>query len=143
MRLARTGLFLLLSALSSSYADSQRHLQDFQLPLNDSGAYVRNATDNLIFTTVASLLQQWPNTRYRNGHTIVKGTIPPGTVLCAKFRHLFFSLCYSEGCRYHGRADKNIPLEPEWLAFNVEHSYVLCQLVPECCKVPFFTVLCI
>ena len=26
-----------------------------------------NATENYIFETVASLLQQWPNTRYRNG----------------------------------------------------------------------------
>lgn len=26
-----------------------------------------NATDNYVFETVASLLQQWPNTRYRNG----------------------------------------------------------------------------
>jgi hypothetical protein len=140
MRFARTGLFL-LSILSSSYADSQQHLQGFQPPSNYSDAYVRNATDNLIFTTIASLLQQWPNTRYRNGHTIVKGTIPPGTVLCANFRHLFISLSHSEGFRYHGRGDKNIPLEPEWLAFNVEHSYVLCQL-PECCKVAFSTVLC-
>jgi hypothetical protein len=43
--------------------------------------WLRNATDNLIFTTVASFLQQWPNTRYRNGHAIVRGTIPVGTVL--------------------------------------------------------------
>lgn len=41
-------------------------------------------TDNFIFTTIASLLQQWPNTRYRNGHTIAKGTIPVGTILWAR-----------------------------------------------------------
>ena len=26
-----------------------------------------NATENYVFETVSSLLQQWPNTRYRNG----------------------------------------------------------------------------
>ncbi|PVF97656.1 hypothetical protein CPB86DRAFT_785601 [Serendipita vermifera] len=78
---------------------------------------LRNATDNLIFTTVASFLQQWPNTRYRNGHAIIKGTIPVGTVM-----HVML---------YHGRPNSNLPLEPEWLAFNVEHSYLLC-FPPEC-----------
>lgn len=38
-------------------------------------------TSNLVFTSVASLLQQWANTRYRNGHTIVKGAIPVGVVM--------------------------------------------------------------
>ncbi|PVF97657.1 hypothetical protein CPB86DRAFT_785604 [Serendipita vermifera] len=75
--------------------------------------WLRNATDNLLFTTVASFLQQWPNTRYRNGHAIVRGTIPVGTIL------------------YHARPDKNIPLIPEWLAFNIEHSYLVCY-PPEC-----------
>ena len=27
----------------------------------------QNSTDNLIFDTVGSFLQHWPNTRYRNG----------------------------------------------------------------------------
>ncbi|KAJ6507653.1 hypothetical protein DFH09DRAFT_276670 [Mycena vulgaris] len=32
-----------------------------------------NATGHLIFDTVSSLLQHWPNTRYRNGHNIIPG----------------------------------------------------------------------
>ncbi|KAG2093518.1 uncharacterized protein F5147DRAFT_779321 [Suillus discolor] len=40
-----------------------------------------NATANLIFDTVHSFLQHWPNTRYRNGHNIVPGVIPTGTLL--------------------------------------------------------------
>jgi len=27
----------------------------------------KNSTDNLVFDTVGSFLQHWPNTRYRNG----------------------------------------------------------------------------
>ena len=36
----------------------------------------RNSTSHLIFDTVNSFLQHWPNTRYRNGKLIV-GLIPP------------------------------------------------------------------
>jgi len=30
----------------------------------------KNSTHNLVFDTVASFLQHWPNTRYRNGEQI-------------------------------------------------------------------------
>ncbi|KAG1821195.1 uncharacterized protein BJ212DRAFT_1338202 [Suillus subaureus] len=64
-----------------------------------------NATGNLIFDTVHSLLQHWPNTRYRNGHNIVPGVIPIGTLL------------------YHGtNGSRIIPSGPEWTAMNPEHS---------------------
>ncbi|KAG1905312.1 uncharacterized protein F5891DRAFT_1183250 [Suillus fuscotomentosus] len=63
-----------------------------------------NATGNLIFDTVHSLLQHWPNTRYRNGHNIIPGTIPIGTLL------------------YHGTTRNAIPSEPEWTATDPEHS---------------------
>ncbi|KAG1870645.1 hypothetical protein DFJ58DRAFT_742175 [Suillus subalutaceus] len=63
-----------------------------------------NATGNLIFDTVHSLLQQWPNTRYRNGHNIVPGVIPTGTLL------------------YHGTDRNTIPSEPDWTATDPEHS---------------------
>lgn len=60
--------------------------------------FSRNPTSNFLFSSIASLLQQWPNTRYRNGmrpfkatrrnidglhagHTMIFGTIPVGTVL--------------------------------------------------------------
>jgi hypothetical protein len=97
MRLARVRSLpvgILLSSLLGflSPANSQRHSQ--QVYLQDAPSpFSRNEdtfeadvdphaeTDNLIFTTIASLLQQWPNTRFRNGHTIVRGTIPVGTIL--------------------------------------------------------------
>ncbi|KAG1742245.1 uncharacterized protein EDB91DRAFT_303028 [Suillus paluster] len=63
-----------------------------------------NATGNLIFDTVNSFLQHWPNTRYRNGHNIVPGVIPIGTLL------------------YHGTSRNKIPSEPEWIATDPEHS---------------------
>ncbi|KAJ7452645.1 hypothetical protein FB451DRAFT_1145257 [Mycena latifolia] len=67
-----------------------------------------NATGHLIFDTVNSLLQHWPNTRYRNGHNIIPGTVPVGTLL------------------YHGRQNSSIPTVPEWTATDPEHSYPFC-----------------
>ncbi|KAJ7614928.1 hypothetical protein FB45DRAFT_842168 [Roridomyces roridus] len=67
-----------------------------------------NDTAPLIFDTVNSLLQHWPNTRYRNGHTVVPGTIPIGTLL------------------YHGRADSSLPDAPDWTAVDPEHSFPFC-----------------
>ncbi|KAF8259925.1 hypothetical protein EI94DRAFT_1750092 [Lactarius quietus] len=68
-----------------------------------------NATHHLIFNSVSGLLQRWPNTLRRNGHSLVPATIPVGTIL------------------YHGRADPQIPNSPDWLAFDFEHSYLLCH----------------
>ncbi|KAE9401274.1 hypothetical protein BT96DRAFT_956582 [Gymnopus androsaceus JB14] len=67
---------------------------DIKVPLNE------NATGHLVFETVNSFMQHWPNTRYRNGHNVVPGIVPPGTVL------------------YHGRGDSNTP---------TEHSYLFCR----------------
>ncbi|KAJ7277255.1 hypothetical protein C8J57DRAFT_1581584, partial [Mycena rebaudengoi] len=67
-----------------------------------------NSTAHLVFETVNSLLQQWPNTRYRNGHNIVAGTIPVGTLL------------------YHGRNDYKLPTVPEWTATDPQHSELFC-----------------
>ncbi|KAJ7763327.1 hypothetical protein B0H16DRAFT_1674049 [Mycena metata] len=72
-----------------------------------------NATGHLVFETVSSFLQHWPNTRYRNGHNIVPGTVPVGTLL------------------YHGRGDSNLPTIPEWTATDPEHSYMFCRGSPE------------
>ncbi|KAH7928222.1 hypothetical protein BV22DRAFT_216800 [Leucogyrophana mollusca] len=68
-----------------------------------------NATGNLIFETASSLLQFWPNTRYRNGHTIVPGVVRPGTLL------------------YHGTSKQEVPSVPEWTATDPEHSLAFCQ----------------
>ncbi|KAF7313115.1 hypothetical protein MKEN_00997400 [Mycena kentingensis (nom. inval.)] len=67
-----------------------------------------NTTSNLIFDSVTNLLQHWPNTRYRNGHAIVPGTVPVGTLL------------------YHGRSDEHLPSHPEWTATDPEHAYHFC-----------------
>jgi hypothetical protein len=92
-----------------------------------------NATDHIIFNSVNSLLQRWPNALRRNGascfmrhfrprrllshvkllrtpgHSIVPATIPKGTIL------------------YHGRADPEIPVSPDWLAFDFDHAYLFCR----------------
>ncbi|KAG6331403.1 hypothetical protein ID866_7689 [Astraeus odoratus] len=68
-----------------------------------------NSTDHLIFETVYSLLQHWPNTRMRNGHTIVPGTIPTGTLL------------------YHGAMYNRIPTTPDWVAMDPEESTFFCM----------------
>ncbi|KAJ7100638.1 hypothetical protein B0H15DRAFT_943948 [Mycena belliarum] len=68
-----------------------------------------SATGHLVFDTVSSLLQQWPNTRYRNGHSLVPGTVPVGTLL------------------YHGRGDAHLPVGPDWTATDPEHSYIFCR----------------
>ncbi|KAJ7062288.1 hypothetical protein C8F01DRAFT_1024466 [Mycena amicta] len=68
----------------------------------------QNGTANFLFDTVHNLLQHWPNTRYRNGHTIVPGTIAVGTLL------------------FHGRSDEHLPANPEWTSTDPEHAYVFC-----------------
>ncbi|KAG8694407.1 hypothetical protein FRC08_008514 [Ceratobasidium sp. 394] len=63
-----------------------------------------DSTDNLIFFRLATLLQQWPNTRYPHSQSVVPGTIPIGTTV------------------YHGRHDTTVPSGAEWLAFDPEMS---------------------
>ncbi|ESK93244.1 hypothetical protein Moror_14595 [Moniliophthora roreri MCA 2997] len=68
-----------------------------------------DATGNLIFDTAHSLLQNWPNTRYRNGHAVVPGAIPLGTLL------------------YHGRHDPHFPNGSDWTSVDPEHSFLFCS----------------
>ncbi|KAJ7128724.1 hypothetical protein C8R44DRAFT_563640, partial [Mycena epipterygia] len=68
-----------------------------------------NWTGHLIFDTVSSLLQHWPNTRYRNGHNIVPGSVPISTLM------------------YHGRGDNAIPALPGWTATDPEHAFTFCK----------------
>ncbi|KAF4613968.1 hypothetical protein D9613_008062 [Agrocybe pediades] len=72
-----------------------------------------NSTTNLVFNTASSLLLHWPNTRYRNGHTVVPATIPVGTLL------------------YHGSSTKRIPTGPEWVATDHDHAYTYCRSIGE------------
>ncbi|KAI0298991.1 hypothetical protein B0F90DRAFT_1631770 [Multifurca ochricompacta] len=67
-----------------------------------------NSTHHLIFNSVSGLLQRWPNTLRRNGHSILPATIPTGTIL------------------YHGRTDDQVPDVPEWVAFDFDHAYLFC-----------------
>ncbi|KAJ7792108.1 hypothetical protein B0H14DRAFT_3160481 [Mycena olivaceomarginata] len=69
-----------------------------------------NATSQLIFDSVTSILQHWTHTRYRNGHSIIPGTVPVGTLL------------------YHGRGDNQLPTVPEWTAIDPEHSFPFCGI---------------
>jgi hypothetical protein len=58
-----------------------------------------------IFSSLRSLLQQWPNTFFPNGHSIIPCEVPAYT-------HL-----------YHAQQDDRIPPDPEWFAFDIEMSY--------------------
>ncbi|KAN0091710.1 hypothetical protein V8E51_017557 [Hyaloscypha variabilis] len=57
------------------------------------------------FASAYGLLQQWSNTFFPNGHSIVPCEIPPLTKL------------------YHGRKDAEVPPSPEWFAFDVGMAY--------------------
>ncbi|KAF7949456.1 uncharacterized protein EAE97_002965 [Botrytis byssoidea] len=58
------------------------------------------------FASVYGLLQQWPNTFFPSGHSIVPCEIPPLTKV------------------YHGRRDvESLPESPEWVSFDVEMAY--------------------
>ncbi|KAJ7881583.1 hypothetical protein B0H14DRAFT_3106026 [Mycena olivaceomarginata] len=67
-----------------------------------------NATSQLIFDNVNSISQHWTHTRYRNGHSIIPGTVPVGTLL------------------YHGRDSEELPTFPEWTSTDPEHSFPFC-----------------
>ncbi|CAE6477847.1 unnamed protein product [Rhizoctonia solani] len=71
-----------------------------------------NTTAHLIFSSASGLLQHWPNTVYRNGHTFVPATVPVGTLL------------------YHSRPSFEPPPSPEFFAFDFDHSYIFCSQVP-------------
>ncbi|KAG9313482.1 hypothetical protein JVU11DRAFT_5807 [Chiua virens] len=83
--------------------DAQTHEWDLNTLPNP------NVTDHLVFETMHSLLQRWPNTRIRNGHSIVPAVIPTGTIF------------------YHGTGLNKLPQGPEWLATSPEHAYFFCQ----------------
>ncbi|VDC07251.1 unnamed protein product [Peniophora sp. CBMAI 1063] len=68
-----------------------------------------DATGHLIFNSVSSVLQRWPNTIKRPGHSFVPATMPAGTIV------------------YHGRGSAEVPTKPEWLAFDFEHAYIFAR----------------
>ncbi|KAE9401486.1 hypothetical protein BT96DRAFT_918795 [Gymnopus androsaceus JB14] len=106
-----SALLLLLSALTwLTAAEAAQFIADLDSQWIDSKPSP-NDTANLIFNTVYSLPMSWPNRRYRNGHTILPGIIPAGTLL------------------YHGRGDPHIPVTPEWTAVDSELSMRYCGVL--------------
>ncbi|KAJ7280327.1 hypothetical protein C8J57DRAFT_1175054 [Mycena rebaudengoi] len=86
------------------------------LPAGETGADDWNleilpnitSTGNIVFDTVSSLLQHWPNVRHHSGHTIVPATLPVGTLL------------------YHGRNNGSFPASPEWASTDPEFARLFC-----------------
>ncbi|KAJ7677161.1 hypothetical protein B0H17DRAFT_1237781 [Mycena rosella] len=93
-----------LQTLAAENLDADSSWNDF------SAVAAINAPGHLIFDTVSSLLQHWPNTRYCNGHNIIPGTVPVGILL------------------YHGRPNGSLTTVPEWMATDPEHAYPFCGL---------------
>lgn len=58
------------------------------------------------FASIHGLLQQWSNTFFPNGHSIVPCEIPPLVKL------------------FHGRMDEDVPASPEWVAFDMQVLYL-------------------
>lgn len=69
-------------AMSSQHFFQQHAAQDSESVRSAPDAMV-NSTENLIFWSVSSLLQQWPNTRYINGMAMFQ---PKPTVQCVDVR---------------------------------------------------------
>ncbi|KAG0148189.1 hypothetical protein CROQUDRAFT_90521 [Cronartium quercuum f. sp. fusiforme G11] len=78
-----------------------------QLPFSTSQQSQGFDSSNHIFASLASLLQQWLNTYNSNGHTILPGLVPEGTLL------------------YHGTTHDIQPTGFEWLVFDAEMSYAI------------------
>ncbi|PLW54534.1 hypothetical protein PCANC_04240 [Puccinia coronata f. sp. avenae] len=101
-----------------SRADASREGGEQQQVLSSSVQARKGETDksnaNLIFSSFAGLLQQWPNTFAYSGHSIIPGIVPRATLL------------------YHGTNDTNGPPKEglEWLAFDPEMSYRIASIRP-------------
>ncbi|KAA1080733.1 hypothetical protein PGT21_018734 [Puccinia graminis f. sp. tritici] len=96
------GSFWLVSTLTRAIRTGREQIA---LSSSNFSAY-KTENSNLIFSSFAGLLQQWPNSFAFSGHSIIPGLIPRSTLL------------------YH--ATNNIngpPTGIEWLAFNSEMSY--------------------
>ncbi|KAJ5041526.1 uncharacterized protein L3040_005111 [Drepanopeziza brunnea f. sp. 'multigermtubi'] len=95
--------------LSFANASEQKPLLEHDAPSTKTGTSTWNLNFSSeaphYFASVYGLLQQWPNTFFPNGHSIVPCEIPPFTNL------------------YHGRMDARLPPSPEWVAFDSEMSY--------------------
>lgn len=85
------------------------------LPTNSPARYQRlnfSSSAPLIFHSTFSLLQQWPNTFYPNGHTVAPCTIAKHTNL------------------YHAHNNESFPDSPEWLSFDASMAYSILGGLP-------------
>lgn len=107
MKLFRAGVFLPFLSLHSiaSTTSSQVPLvsEDIDTASEAANYWKFNFSSPAphYFASVYSVLQQWPNTFFPNGHSIVPCQIPAFTKL------------------YHGRMDGELPPSPEWFAFDM------------------------
>ncbi|KAH9926914.1 uncharacterized protein B0H18DRAFT_1004463, partial [Fomitopsis serialis] len=67
-----------------------------------------DASGNLIFQSLAALLQMAPNSKHCNGHSIVRASIPAGTLL------------------YHGSLTRE-HASRDWIAFDLEHAFIFAR----------------
>ncbi|WAQ91159.1 hypothetical protein PtA15_14A39 [Puccinia triticina] len=107
--MSKLASFLLSIAFCSNLlSDIPRGQLFFQSPEQATRGPItsRPDTSNLIFASFSALLQQWPNSIFPGGHSIVAGVIPRGTLL------------------YHGANNrKSPPSGMEWLSFDPEMAY--------------------
>ena len=99
----------LFSYLSVCHAQQQQHVLKASLASSNSDDIKLNFSSSAphIFSSLHGVLQQWPNTFFPNGHSIVPCEIPPYTLL------------------YHGRPSDDLPPSPEFLAFDIEMAYAI------------------
>ncbi|PLW49136.1 hypothetical protein PCASD_02978 [Puccinia coronata f. sp. avenae] len=98
-------------ASSSNGREQQQQVLSYS---EEAGWEKTDSNYNLIFSSFAGLLQQWPNTFAYSGHSIIPGIVPRATLL------------------YHGTNDTNGPPKTglEWLAFDSEMSYRIANIRP-------------
>ncbi|KUJ11900.1 uncharacterized protein LY89DRAFT_673711 [Mollisia scopiformis] len=97
-------IILLASLLNLALAStSQKPLLGSQ---NEYGHSIASATENanLIFNAVHSSMRQWGSSIQHNGMSFFPAYIPEGTLL------------------YHGNRIPEIPIGPEWIAFEIPHA---------------------
>jgi hypothetical protein len=97
------GLWLALIYLTSATIAQQKPLNNHESVSVSTSQWNFNFSSSAphYFASAYGLLQQWSNTFFPNGHSMVPCEIPPLTKL------------------YHGRRDADVPPSPEWVAFDM------------------------
>jgi hypothetical protein len=100
------GIWVALIYLSTTAAAQQKPLNHHDIASLSARPWNFNFSSSAphYFASAYGLLQQWSNTFFPNGHSIVPCEIPLLTKL------------------YHGRKDAEVPPSPEWVAFDMQVS---------------------